>query len=185
MSSQHVESRNHVLAFVALHHAEQKRKYTNLPYLSHLQAVAKMVDGKCDFGYEIALCHDLIEDTDCTPYELGEALERFGYSSFEVASIVGCVIELTDVYTHEKFSGLNRKQRKRSEALRLHNISPEAQTVKYCDIIDNSQSILEHDKGFARIYIPELQMVLDGMNKGDAELYKQALKSVNEQEVTI
>lgn len=64
------------------------------------------------------------------------------------------------------------------EAFRLHGISPTAQTVKYCDIINNSESILKHDQGFAKIYISELKMILDGMNKGNKKLYKLALKSI-------
>lgn len=170
--------RLNLFAFVTLKHFGQKRKYTNEPYVNHLRAVAEIADGKCKFGYEIGLCHDLLEDTDCTPLELRNALERFGYSFEELFTIGSVVSELTDMYTYEKYPDLNRKIRKQKEACRLHFISYEGQTVKYCDIINNSESILKHDQGFAKIYIPELKMILDGMNKGNKKLYKLALKSI-------
>jgi len=170
-----IDSRVHLLAFVTLKHFEQKRKYTNEPYLNHLKSVANMADGKCRFGYETGLCHDLLEDTDCTPAELGEALYRFGYGKDEVVLIVGAVMELTDVFTSESYPDVNRKNRKHLEALRLHNVSHEAQTVKYCDLIDNTSSIVTHDHGFAEVYLKEKESILAGMNKGNPELYQQCL----------
>lgn len=68
--------RLNLFAFVTLKHFGQKRKYTNEPYVNRLRAVAEMADGKCKFGYEIGLCHDLLEDTDCTGAELSETLLR-------------------------------------------------------------------------------------------------------------
>lgn len=147
--------REHLYCFVALKHFEQKRKYTGEPYLSHLKAVAEMADGKCKFGYEIGLCHDLLEDTDCTGAELSEVLLRFGYDVPHAYKIYSAVCDLTDEYTHEKFPQHNRKVRKELEAYRLHGIAKEAQTVKYCDIINNSESILQHDPGFAKILSPK------------------------------
>lgn len=168
-----VAKRNHVLAFVALKHADQKRKYTGEPYLSHLQSVAKMADGRCRLGYEIGLCHDLLEDTDCTQVELYKALVRFGYEILDAGWIVARVIDLTDVYTNEKYSGHNRKERKKFEAQRLFAINPDAQTVKYCDLIDNAKSIVEHDPGFAMVFINEAMYILSGMLAGNPDLYKQ------------
>lgn len=170
--------RLNLFAFVTLKHFGQKRKYTNEPYLNHLRAVAEMADGKAKFGYEIGLCHDLLEDTDCTRAELRDTLRRFEYNDFEIISIINGVIDLTDVYTPEQFPYINRKDRKRMEAIRLNRIDENSQTVKYCDIINNSESILKYDQGFAKTYIPELKMILQGMNKGNQKLYKLALKSI-------
>lgn len=174
-----VQPRHSLLAFVALHHAEQRRKYTNAPYLSHLQDVAEMADGQCKLGYEIGLCHDLLEDTICTETELLKALLRFGYDWEEATWITIRVFQLTDQYTPFSYPDLNRKKRKELEAKRLSHISSHAQTVKYCDIINNSESILQHDPSFAKVYITEMKMVLDGMNRGNEILYKKALESVN------
>lgn len=166
--------------FVKAKHVEQKRKYTHEPYFTHVQAVAEMADGKCNFGWEIGLCHDLFEDTDCILPELFEALMYFGYTEYEASDICDAVDELTDVYTHEAYEELNRKARKKLEAERLHKISPAAQTVKYCDLIDNSSSIVDHDPGFAKTYIPEKEYILNGMDKGNKELYEKALESLND-----
>lgn len=169
-----------LFGFVVLKHDTQKRKYTNEPYHTHVRAVADMADGKCKFGYEIGLCHDLLEDTDCTRLELKLALERFQYEPLEVALILQAVVDLTDVYTSENFPTKNRLARKSLESERLHKISPEAQTVKYCDLMHNTSSIVEYDRGFAVKYIPEKEQILTGMNKGHKLLYKKALKSLQD-----
>lgn len=168
-----IDRQKHLFAFVALHHHTQKRKYTNEPYLNHLIAVAEAAKDTCKFGYEIGLCHDLLEDTGCTIYELITALNRFGYEYADARFIAGAVSELTDAYTHEDFPQLNRAKRKALEAQRLHKVSYEAQTVKYCDLIDNTKSIVEHDKGFAVKYLEEKGAILKGMNKGNPEIYKK------------
>jgi len=169
-----------LLCFVVLKHDTQKRKYTNEPYHTHVRAVADMADGKCQFGYEIGLCHDLLEDTDCTKTELTHALIRFGYTLDEAVDIFAAVNELTDQYTPESYPNINRKHRKMLEAERLHTISPEAQTVKYCDLIHNTESIVAYDRGFALKYIPEKEQILSGMNKGHKLLYKKALQSLHD-----
>lgn len=174
MSTVKVDRRHHVLAFVSLKHVMQKRKYTGHPYTFHLQEVARLAENyKCVFGYEIGLCHDLLEDTDCTGPELHDALRRFGYDAYQGNTIVQGVIDLTDVYTAESFPDLNRAERKRLEALRLHSIPPNSQTIKYCDLMDNTKYIVEHDKSFAKKYLQEKEQILAGMTKGN----KRALKT--------
>jgi guanosine-3',5'-bis(diphosphate) 3'-pyrophosphohydrolase len=177
--------RLNLFAFVVLKHHGQIRKYTNEPYVNHLRAVAEMADEKCRFGYEIGLCHDLLEDTDCTKDELLKALIRFIYFRNEAEYIVHCVTELTDIYTPEDFPQLNRAKRKELEAKRLSKITYESQTVKYCDLIDNTESIVKYDEGFAVKYLAEKATILNGMNKGNPVMYakakrvlKKALKSI-------
>lgn len=159
--------RKKLLAFITLKHGNQKRKYTNEPYVNHVITVAKMARYFCRFGWEIGLCHDLIEDTNCTGIELVRTLRFIGYSMNDAFFISIRVEELTDEFTHEAFPGMNRFLRKQKEAQRLHKISYEAQTVKYCDLINNSSSIVEFDPSFAEIYLSEKIDILDGMNKGN------------------
>lgn len=175
----------HLLCFVVLNHDTQLRKYTNEPYHTHVRAVADMADGKCKFGYEIGLCHDLLEDTDCTPTELTAALLRFGYDVDEAWIIFNAVSDLTDKFTHEAFPELNRLSRKRLEAERLWQARPEAQTVKYCDLMHNTSSIVEYDRGFALKYIPEKEYILQGMNKGNKLVYRRALKSLSDAKIKL
>lgn len=160
-------------AFCVLHHHTQKRKYTGEPYINHCIAVAEMADGLCDFGWEIGMCHDLIEDTECGGIELQKALKRFGYSSEDSDFILVCVMELTDMYTPENYPKLNRKERKSLEAKRLHKIRYESQTVKYCDLIDNTKSIVDNDKGFAIKYIAEKREILSGMKDGNKHMLRK------------
>lgn len=180
MSSQPVAPRHYLYAFVTLKHHQQKRKYTNEPYFNHVKAVAEMADGKCKFGYEIGLCHDLLEDTDCTYNELLTALMRFGYEHTDSIFICNRVQDLTDVYTHEDYPLMNRVARKAAEAIRLHSVHPVSQTVKYCDLIHNTSSIVEYDKGFAKVYLAEKRVIMAGMYMGNKILYKKCMKSLED-----
>ncbi len=185
MSSQPVDRRNHLIGFVALMHHPQKRKYTGEPYHAHCRSVAEMAKNKCEFGFEIGMCHDLLEDTSCTAEFLQERLIRFGYSTDEADAIVKGTVELTDVYTHEAFPAMNRHARKIAEAERLYKVGYAAQTVKYCDLIDNTSSIVKHDKGFAVKYLVEKERLLLGMKAGNKDMYKKAMKSLQHAQLEI
>ena len=65
------------------------------------------------------------------------------------------VQELTDEYVKSRYPRMNRKERKKREAARMKDISPEAQLVKYADIIDNVVDITENDTEFAPVFIRE------------------------------
>lgn len=93
----------HLFEFVVHKHKGQVRKYTGEPYFNHVKAVAEMADGIVPFGYEIGLCHDLLEDTDCERNELNEALKRFGYSKPDAWYITIGVDDLTDVFTSKDY----------------------------------------------------------------------------------
>lgn len=171
-----------LLEWVKGQHGDQKRKYTGEPYWNHVYNVAKIVCGK---GYnpllvEIALCHDLLEDTECDLVGLLNYLVHSGYSNEDGLFIAARVNDLTDVYTKENYPTLNRKARKEKEAKRLHKIHPVSQTVKYADFIDNTISIVEHDKEFAKVYLREKRDILSGMDIGYLGLYYQAKKILSE-----
>ncbi|MEO0828837.1 MAG: hypothetical protein AAFY03_00050 [Pseudomonadota bacterium] len=72
----------------------------------------------------------------------------------------------------------NRAARKAAEAQRLSQISPDAQTIKYADLISNTNSIVERDKGFAKVYLAEKDAILKVMRDGNPELLKAALISL-------
>jgi hypothetical protein len=84
------------------------------------------------------------------------------------------VVELTDVYTKEAYPKLNRRTRKAKEIERLISISPEAQTIKYADIIDNAKEIGKADAGFAPVYLRECKIILQKLDKGNQPLHEQA-----------
>jgi (p)ppGpp synthase/HD superfamily hydrolase len=170
-----------LLEFVKLQHGEQKRKYTNEPYWHHLVNVAKIVSKiKITFAYNItkenfllietALCHDLLEDTKCTEKELNAFL-NLHYLELESLNIVSNVWELTDQYISENYPLTCRKSRKELESWRLSQTCFNSQTVKYADLIDNSLSICQYDKKFAKTYLMEKKDILSKCKKGNFDLY--------------
>lgn len=173
--------------FVKQMHGEQKRKYTGAPYYTHLLSVAARVDPYRSSGYEteIALCHDVIEDTPCSLADLSQELIRLGYDIAEDELILAGVDDMTDKYTHEKYPSLNRTQRKKLEGARIIASRPIAQTVKYADIMDNILSIAEHDPGFARVYAREVDGYLWKIDQGNPALYAACCALVNEVKVRI
>ncbi|QMU29699.1 HD domain-containing protein [Adhaeribacter radiodurans] len=173
-NDQFTETELKVLAFVTEKHGQQKRKYTHEPYVNHLVRVAlKIKEYSPDSRMVMAaLCHDVLEDTECTVAELYQFLTGMGLSNTDSDYICFLVKELTDVFTSEAFPQFNRKARKELEAARLWEISPEAQTIKYCDLIDNTTSIVQHGGGFAKVYLKEKKRILTNMDKGNPELYQ-------------
>ena len=163
-------------------HGDQKRKYTGEPYTVHLEAVRKLVENEQYYHLiqEVAICHDLIEDTECTSDVLTEILIDCGYLSGDVAQLVNRVVDLTDKYTHQAYKELNRGKRKILEAERLCRIHPLSMTVKYADLIDNTKSIVEHDKNFAEVYLREKEYILDKMTLGSQPLRIRCIKTLQD-----
>src|SRR5579862_5899348 len=116
-------------------HRGQLIKHTGDSYFTHLIAVAEMAGPVTLWGYEIGLCHDLLEDTETSREELLTTLIRFNYNTNEAEYITNKVAELTDEFTADAYPDLSREIRKEKEALRLCRISAGAQTVKYADLI--------------------------------------------------
>lgn len=161
--------------FIKKQHEDQARKYTGEPYYTHLLRVAEIVSkySKSDMEVEIALCHDLLERTHCTKQELALKLIDIGYELFSRSKVLKGVYDLTNHYTSEAYPTYERKQRKQLEAERMCDIQFFSQTVKYAEIIDNLQSIIEHDPEFAQTYVQEILTYIDVINEGDEKLYSK------------
>jgi (p)ppGpp synthase/HD superfamily hydrolase len=152
-------------AFAAEAHGSnrQVRKYTGEPYINHpieVMAIVKTASHYTEVMLAAALLHDTIEDTAVTRNDVER---EFG------PAVANMVMELTDQCTEG-----NRAERKAAEAERLGTISAEAQTVKLADLISNSMSIIEHDPGFAKVYLREKLRILEIMTAGDSKLYARA-----------
>lgn len=154
----------------------QVRKYTGEPYWKHTERVAGTIQkaGHCDNMVCAAFLHDTIEDTGVSYESLVYEFGRF---------IADLVLELTDQYCDP--SGGNRKKRKELECKRLSRISPEAATIKYADLMDNTKSIVALDKEFAKVYLAEKRAILEVMTQGDSELYIKCLDTLKEAEEEI
>jgi len=161
-------------------HGEQMRRYTPDRYIVHPVRVMEMCR---EYGASLpmlaaALLHDVLEDTPVTPNELSSFL--YSVLNTEDAEVtLHLVEEMTDVYTWEKYPDWNRKTRKQKEIERIAETSPEAQTIKYADIIDNSREISIHDPGFAVRYLQECRNILKKIDKGNEHLRELALQTVN------
>ena len=157
--------------------AGQLRKYSGEPYWHHPVAVAEIVSAVETATPEMiaaALLHDVLEDTHVTPMDIEEC---FGQ---QVAALVH---ELTDQFIDPEIG--NRAHRKALERDRLAEISPEAQTIKYADLIDNTGSIVARAPGFARVYLAEKRRYLEVMERGDQTLRRKAWRVLVEGEAKV
>ena len=149
--------------FATRAHDGQVRKYTGEPYIVHPIAVAKLVRS-VDLDDEVvaaAFLHDVVED--CA-ISIEEIAERFGS---RVAQFVG---EVTNVSRPEDG---NRKARKALDRAHLSKASPEGKSIKLADMLDNSQSIIPRDPGFARVYLREMELVLPELSDGNPVLWSR------------
>lgn len=173
-------NKKQLIKFVTEAHKGQTRKGTDEPYLNHVLRVAQMAHDKIKKGhyaYEIGLCHDLIEDTTVTDYWLLKNLIHFGYPLQIAYHIMNNVIALTDYYTRENYPHDNRYDRKTMEFNRLSAISPLAQNIKACDIIDNIKD-MKLEAVFGDIYIEEKKAEIDQLPKMQSDLYYEILTSL-------
>ena len=154
--------------FATQAHVGQKRKYSGQPYIVHPIAVAELVATVTEDQEVIAaaLLHDTVEDT---PVTIDEIEARFGP---RVASLVS---DLTDVSRKEDG---NRAARRAIDRAHTALASPDAKTIKLCDLIDNTRTIVRDDPGFARIYMAEKRLMLEVLKEGHAGLHERASRIV-------
>ena len=114
-------------------HAQQKRKGTDIPYLSHLLGVTALVleDGGDEDQAIAALLHDAVEDQGGLK-TLEDIRQKFGHHVAEIAD--GC----SDSYTQPKPPW---KQRKAAYLARLRQASPDIVRVSLADKLHNARSI--------------------------------------------
>lgn len=150
--------------FAASEHRFQKRKYTYEPYVHHPAAVTALVRTVPHTPEMLAAAwlHDMVEDCGVT---LKRVEEEFGP---EVSDLVEM---LTDVSMNCK---ANRATRKAMDLEHLAIASPAGKTIKLADIIDNSSSILAHDKNFAKVYLREKRRLLAVLQEGAPVLWAEA-----------
>jgi guanosine-3',5'-bis(diphosphate) 3'-pyrophosphohydrolase len=160
-------------------HGTQMRKYSPDRYIVHpvrvMEICRKYTNSICVLC--AALLHDVLEDTPVREDQIRDFLHKL-LKPHEVDRTVKMVVELTDVYIKSEFPHLNRKARKQRELDRMTRISAEAQTIKYADILDNSQEIVPHDPQFAVVFLKECRETLRKLDKGNKELYQLALSAV-------
>ncbi len=171
---------NKIIEFTDQAHGEQTRKYNSDRYIVHpirVMETCKQYTNRLDI-LAAAVMHDLLEDTSLTKDDILKFLHSLMDHGMKVRT-VKMIVDLTDVYIKKDFPHLNRGQRKALELNRLQKISPEAQTIKYADILDNAKEIVQDDSSFARRYLQECRNILNGLKRGNFKLRKVATDLVN------
>jgi len=170
-----------VEAFADRAHGNQTRKYTPDRYIVHPVRVMEICRRYTSSlpVLSAALLHDVLEDTPVTKGEIYDFLSTV-MSKEEALQTIELVVELTDVFIKKAYPQWNRKKRKEQESDRIALTSPDAQTIKYADIIDNSKEIIQYDEDFGPKFLKECRNLLKRINKGNPELYQVAIKTVDE-----
>lgn len=148
------------LLAVEAHHG-QLRRWTDEPYVTHCFRVATTVS---EYLYQpeymaIAICHDVLEDTEVDLSTIDRRLSSFiGYG--------------VKMLTHDKT--LDREARNADYMAQLSLAPSEIQTIKAADILDNITGVVERDTKFAVKYLPEKIEFLDRLERADSHLLARA-----------
>jgi (p)ppGpp synthase/HD superfamily hydrolase len=146
----------------------QLRKYNKMPYIEHPVRVAETVlyyRGTTEM-VQAALLHDVVEDTGIT----SETIHKlFGPK-------VGELVDwLTDVSRPHHGNRATRKKMDRDHSI----ASPaEAQTIKVADLIDNCHDIVDNDPHFGRVYLREMELLLNSLDKANPALLKEGKEAL-------
>lgn len=161
------------LELAARYHAGQMRKWGNppLPYITHPLSVAALV---AEFDNEpdvlaAAVCHDVLEDTDCSRDELLSAIgER----------ACGVVLALTNF----KVYGLNRAAQKALDRESLSLCGSITHLVKACDRLHNLLSLADAPESFRTMYLAESRLLFDVLADSLPEVLLCRIKKILERE---
>jgi guanosine-3',5'-bis(diphosphate) 3'-pyrophosphohydrolase len=170
-----------VRAFADEAHGAQMRKYTEERYIAHPMRVMETCR---EYTQQLpvlaaALLHDVLEDTNVSETALTAFLSSV-MTTKDAEKTFQLVEELTDVFIKSDYPALNRRTRRTREAERLAEVSAEAQTIKYADVIDNVVDITKNDADFALVYLRENKQLLREINKGNQWLYGRAVQTVDD-----
>jgi guanosine-3',5'-bis(diphosphate) 3'-pyrophosphohydrolase len=166
------------IKFAALRHLElaQKVPGTDLPYVVHLSNVAMEIIiafpnyNKFNLGFavQIALLHDIIEDTSTTFSELESS---FG---FEIANAVSAL-------TKNKM--LPKEQQMQDSLIRIKELQLEVRAIKLADRITNLQTPPPHwDREKKLKYQTEARIILNELKEGNDYLAKRLQEKIEEYE---
>ena len=138
--------------FAVKAHGSQTRKYEKLPYTVHLDRVVAILREEGVSNSNIiaaAFLHDVVEDTD---YTIQNIVDEFGQHVAEL------VYWLTDA---EKGT--------RQSAWRLGRAPFSAKLITLADLTDNTDSIVQHDPEFAKLFLREKAALLQQMAAREGE----------------
>lgn len=160
-------------AFAIAAHAavDQRRKYTNEPYIVHPRAVVGIVQACHAHVWQqvvVAWLHDTVEDTGVTNEDIVSVFGR---------DIAFGVWNLTNV---DKTAG-NRAARHQMNCDRLKDAPNWAKTVKVADIYDNAASIAKYDPAYAPQYLKEKEDAMLSLRGADDILWQLTMDLILKQ----
>lgn len=154
----------------------QMRKYGGLKYWTHTDAVADLLKqyGESEEVQAGGDLHDVVEDVypKNQKYSLEDIRNKFG------DEVTKYVKETTNVFTSDSYPNMNRAKRKHAEHDRLGTISKGAKAIKLADIAHNVEGIVDHNPGFAKVFLAEKSQALVYLRDGNPGLYKLAVRRV-------
>lgn len=156
------------ITFATKAHGDQKRKYTEEPYISHPIAVMEIVKTvpHTEEMLAAAVLHDVIEDTD----------QSYDDIYYYFGDIVADLVQgLTDV-SHPDDG--NRQFRKALDRQHLAEQGADVQTIKLADMIHNTSTTKDHDPEFWKIYQKEKIALLEVLTKGSKVLHAKATEII-------
>ena len=125
------------VSYAAAAHAEQVRKGTNIPYISHPIAVSALVveHGGNEAQAIAALLHDVLED--CGAHHAPVIAERFG------SEVLKIVEGLTDGMPDDRGVKPPWRERKELYVAHLENADLDVVLVSACDKLHNAMAIAD------------------------------------------
>lgn len=170
-----------IRSFAEQAHGKQMRKYAGERYINHLERVMNTCRQYTEDVNVLAaaLLHDVLEDTPISKDQLLAFLNTV-LDQRQATRTIGLVVELTDVFIKKNYPDVNRRTRRNREAERLGKVSPDAQTIKYADIIDNVLDLSSAETDFALVFMRECKEILKHAKLGNPVLYERAVKTVDD-----
>ena len=159
-------------AFARAVHGDQERKFTGVPYLTHLEETAQLLweatDGQASNDeYVAALLHDTIEDTDVTREEISR---EFGEKPAKL-------VEEVSIDEREK-----EKLGKKDYLVKAINVmTEEAFTIKLCDRLSNVVGLEDKriPNKFVKWYIKETDYILSNIDRPVTKVQEVLIKKIN------
>ena len=155
-------------AFAIKNHGEQKRKFSDVPYVSHPIGVAERME-QLNLPEEVivaAFLHDILEDTSIT---YGEIVTEFS------PVIADLVQELTSDKNEAKRLG-------KAEYLvvKINNLSPLAQVLKLADRENNVKDLHQSAPAFSKRYARETQYILANLTFEPTQAETEIIQSIRD-----
>ena len=159
--------------FAEVAHKGQERKYTGIPYISHLEETAQLLhditDGKASTEmYQAAILHDVVEDTEVDLKEVGQ---EFG------KEVMDLVEELTNDSDKKK-----EMTKKPYMANKINNMSKPAFLIKLCDRFSNVSGLEDRrvSNKFVKWYVKETQYILDRLDRDLDDIEKFMVNKISQ-----